>query len=268
MNIDWFVLISQMVNFLILVALLKHFLYNRIVKVMDEREQLIASRLDEAEAKKNEADEELEEYQQKKQELENKKDELLEQAKQKSEEEKKELIQKARKEVEELRSRWKKTVEQEQDEFYSELRQKVGDQVYSISRRVLKDLSDVNLEKQIIAEFIERIQNMNDDEKEEIVNFVKKNDDNIQINSAFELSDDLKEKITGALKEKVTKQVALNFGITEDLICGIEMKLDGKKVVWSIDNYLSTLEESFNQAIREDIKDSETEKKDNSDKDK
>jgi F-type H+-transporting ATPase subunit b len=39
MGIDWFTLVAQIANFLILVALLKHFLYNRIIKAMDEREK-------------------------------------------------------------------------------------------------------------------------------------------------------------------------------------------------------------------------------------
>lgn len=256
MNIDWFVLISQVVNFLILLALLKHFLYNRIVKVMDEREQRIASRLDEAESKKKEADQELKEYQQKKQELDREQNEILEQAKQASEQRKKELIQKARDEVDSLRSRWKKTVDQERDEFLRELRTKVGDQVYSISRRVLKDLSDEDLEKQIISVFIDRIQKMGEDEQTEIADFVKNSDEKIQINSAFEIADDFKNKIEKALAEKISKKIELKFDITEEIICGIEMKLNGKKVEWSVDNYLSALEESFNRVIEEEVKES------------
>ena len=48
MHIDWFVFAAQIVNFFILVALLKFFLYDRIVKAMDARQARIASRLDAA----------------------------------------------------------------------------------------------------------------------------------------------------------------------------------------------------------------------------
>ena len=34
----WFTLVAQVINFLVLVWLLKHFLYGRIVKAMSERE--------------------------------------------------------------------------------------------------------------------------------------------------------------------------------------------------------------------------------------
>jgi len=39
MQIDWFTWIAQIINFLILVALLRYFLYGRIVKVIDERQK-------------------------------------------------------------------------------------------------------------------------------------------------------------------------------------------------------------------------------------
>ena len=62
MLINWFTVIAQIVNFLILVFLLKYFLYDRIVKAMDEREQRIQLRLKEAEEKKQEADQEARSY--------------------------------------------------------------------------------------------------------------------------------------------------------------------------------------------------------------
>ena len=39
MLIDWFTVIAQIINFLILVALLKHFLFNPIVSAMNERRE-------------------------------------------------------------------------------------------------------------------------------------------------------------------------------------------------------------------------------------
>jgi F-type H+-transporting ATPase subunit b len=259
MKIDWFVLISQMVNFLILVALLKHFLYNRIVKVMDEREQKIADRIDEAESKKKQADDELQEYKNKKQELDDKQDDMLDEAQKEAEKQKKELVKKARAEVEDLRDRWKESVENEQQEFLRELQQKIGDQVYAISRRVLKDLASEDLEKQIIAAFIDRVQDMDEEEQSDISGFVKEKDNVIQINSAFEISYDLHDQIEKALEKKLSQKAKFNFDVGGDMICGVEMKLDGQKVVWSIDSYLSALEERFKETMKEQVKEKKEE---------
>ena len=49
MHIDWFVFFAQIVNFLILLFLLKKFLYGRIINAMDAREAKIAAIFAEAE---------------------------------------------------------------------------------------------------------------------------------------------------------------------------------------------------------------------------
>jgi F-type H+-transporting ATPase subunit b len=55
MLIDWFTVVAQAVNFLILVWLMKRYLYQPILKALDAREQRIAAELADADAKKAEA---------------------------------------------------------------------------------------------------------------------------------------------------------------------------------------------------------------------
>jgi F0F1-type ATP synthase, subunit b len=55
MLIDWFTVGAQGLNFLILVWLMKRFLYRPILHAIDEREKRIAAELSDAEATKAEA---------------------------------------------------------------------------------------------------------------------------------------------------------------------------------------------------------------------
>ena len=52
MNINWFTVIAQVINFLILVWLLKKFLYKPILNAIDEREKKIADKIKDADAQK------------------------------------------------------------------------------------------------------------------------------------------------------------------------------------------------------------------------
>ena len=79
MLIDWFTVAAQIINFLILVALLKHFLYGRIINAMDQREARITSRLEEAERKKSEAEDEAAAYSRKSQEFDLQREEMISQ---------------------------------------------------------------------------------------------------------------------------------------------------------------------------------------------
>jgi F-type H+-transporting ATPase subunit b len=69
MLIDWFTVVAQIINFLILVWLLKRFLYKPILNAIDAREKKIAKELADADAKKAEALKEREEFQHKNEEL-------------------------------------------------------------------------------------------------------------------------------------------------------------------------------------------------------
>jgi F-type H+-transporting ATPase subunit b len=65
MLIDWFTVGAQVLNFLILVWLLKRFLYKPILNAIDTREKRIATELADADAKKAEAQKEHDEFQSK-----------------------------------------------------------------------------------------------------------------------------------------------------------------------------------------------------------
>jgi len=65
MLLDWFTIGAQALNFLILVWLLKHFLYQPILHAIDAREKLIAKELADADAKKSEAQKERDAFQKK-----------------------------------------------------------------------------------------------------------------------------------------------------------------------------------------------------------
>ena len=69
MLIDWFTVGAQAVNFVILVWLMKRFLYKPILHAIDARENRIAAELAEADAKKAEAQSERDEFQAKNEEL-------------------------------------------------------------------------------------------------------------------------------------------------------------------------------------------------------
>ena len=63
MLIDWFTVSAQVVNFLILVWLMKRFLYKPILHAIDAREQRIAKKIADADAKRAEAEKEREQWQ-------------------------------------------------------------------------------------------------------------------------------------------------------------------------------------------------------------
>ncbi|MBB1078263.1 F0F1 ATP synthase subunit B, partial [Rhodoferax sp. 4810] len=77
MLIDWFTVGAQTLNFLILVWLMKRFLYRPILHAIDEREKRIAAELASADRKKDEAQQKSDEFKYKNEELDRQRAALL-----------------------------------------------------------------------------------------------------------------------------------------------------------------------------------------------
>src|ERR1700735_4485553 len=97
MLIDWFTVGAQALNFLILVWLLKRFLYKPILNAVDAREKLIATELSEARAKMTEAQKERDDFQHKNEVFDQQRAALFDKATDEAKTERQRLIDEARK---------------------------------------------------------------------------------------------------------------------------------------------------------------------------
>src|SRR5487761_2554109 len=105
MLVDWFTVGAQALNFIILVWLLKRFLYKPILDAVDTRERRIAAELADAAAKMAEAQSRREEFGRKNAELEQQRAALLRSAAAEAESERARLPAGARKAADSLRDK-------------------------------------------------------------------------------------------------------------------------------------------------------------------
>src|SRR5580692_9241078 len=96
MLIDWFTAGAQALNFLVLVWLMKRFLYKPILRAIDAREKLIAAELADAAAKKAEAQKDREEFQHKNEEFDKQRAALLTKATDEAKSERQRFLDEAR----------------------------------------------------------------------------------------------------------------------------------------------------------------------------
>lgn len=257
MQIDWFTLIAEIVNFLVLVALLKYFLYDRIIGIADEREQKIAARFEEAEQKQQEAEKTIKAQHAKKQELEEQQQEILTQARQDAEQQHKELVEQARQEFEATRQQWYASLEQEKAEFQKELRHRTGEQTIRLARQTLAELADTALEHQVVAAFTEKIRQLDQEQQQRISQTLADSAATIHIASSFELPSKQRQHILDALQHQFGDNFQSDFQTTEDLICGLELRANGYKIAWNVETYLNSLEETVLQTINQKISQSQ-----------
>jgi F-type H+-transporting ATPase subunit b len=262
--IDWFTVIAQIVNFVVLILLLKYFLYDRIIEAMDRREETIRSRLEEAGSKREEAEQEAESYRRKNEEIDHQRSEMLSQARQEAEDERKLLTKKAREEVEETRQRWHESVEKEKSAFLRDLRQLAANQVYAISRRALGDLVDAELEQRLVEVFLSEMHEMPKEKIHTMAEAIQKQGNTATLKSRFELPAQLRRKITEAVRRSLSEDADIAYETVSDMILGIELKSGGEKVAWSLESYLNNLEQRAREALESETQKIEAPKKTNS----
>lgn len=259
MTIDWFTFVAQIINFLILLGLLWRFLYRPIVRAMDEREATITARMEEARRQRRQAEEGARAYRKKLADLDGRREELLAQAKEESERRRKELLAEARRQAEQMRAKWFGAVEQQIGSFLKDLRRRCGEQVCAAARRVLEDLAHADLERRVLAVFVERIRELSGSDSRQLREGAAASDGGVEVRSAFDISGEQRERISSAVAGQLGHGAEIRFTNSSDLICGIELRAGSWKLAWNVDAYLKGLEESVAAALAD-----ETEERDRS----
>lgn len=252
MLIDWFTVFAQIVNFLILVALLRWVLYQPILQVMRKRRARIEAELKVAEDLRQEARREADAYRQQQRELQHQKEQLLAEAKAAADRERQAQLAQLRQEIESLRAAWQEDLRQEQDTLLDTLRQQVSQQVMAIARKALADLADVELEQAMVRVFCQHLHELEESQRQAIAASLAQDRAKFDIRSRFVMPDRERQQLAAALQSEFGPISAIEFTTAPDLVCGIEVKLIDRQIIWSLDSYLQALERAvFDTLARE-----------------
>ena len=251
MHIDWFVFFSQIVNFLILMFLLKKFLYGRIIGAMDAREAKIGAVFTEAEQSRQEAQTASEKHTKRLRDLEDGYQQMLDKSRRDAEAYQEKLLEKAREEVDFLKARWLEALRSERANFLQELRRLSGHQVYAVSRRVLKDLAGLDLEERIVEVLMERIETLDEEERNKFQGPIEEGG-NIVVSCAFEIPPATQARLNKVLHRFFPGIAEISYEHSDDVLSGCELRSNGHKIAWSVKDYLDSLEERFYSALYEE----------------
>lgn len=243
MSIDWFTIIAQVVNFLVLLWLMKRFLYKPILNVIDEREKRIALELANANTVQTEATIQKEEYSKKNAELNSQSAAFLKNAQEEARSTRQRLLDEAREEAEEFSLKQREALAKDKEATGQAISRRTQDQVISIARKVLTDLAGTSLEENMLVVFNKRLGALSETEKETLRSALATGPGTITVLSAFDISHEMRTTIEAQIKDLYGTSAQPVFKKSAGLISGIELNVNGQKVAWSIDDYISSIEE-------------------------
>ena len=251
MQIDWITVAAQIVNFLVLVWLLHRFLYQPIVRAMNDRENRIASRLREAAERKVEAEREADQYRSQREALEKEKQQLLAHAGEEAENTKRLLEDAARRDVEQRRKEWLHELDDEKEQFLSDMRRRSAEHVLALARRALNELADSRLEEQVAAAFARQIEDIDPELRDRLVKASHAAGGKVIVKSRLELDAEAQRRMTRAVHKGISETAEVHYEPSEDTTSGIELRIGSQTLAWTFASYLDELEQRLSRDLSE-----------------
>lgn len=245
MEVNWFTVIAQIINFVVLVWLMKKYLYKPILQAVDEREKKIAAELADAKSKMAEAKKEQDEFQKKNEAFDLNLAKITDEAKANAETERLQLLDAAKKEAAVVKQKLEEASRELQETMSDQLAQRTQQKVLSITQKALSELASASLEEQSVEVFISKIKGITGKEKKQFIDAFHSDSSPVSVKSAFDLSDKNQKSIQSAITGVLGDESKYEFKTDPTMIGGVELATNGYKLSWSFSAYINSLEKSF-----------------------
>ncbi|MEO5695967.1 MAG: F0F1 ATP synthase subunit delta [Burkholderiaceae bacterium] len=240
---------------MILVWLMKRFLYQPILDAIDAREERIKAELADADLKKADALAERDAFQRKSAAFDEQRAALLSQATADAAAEHDRLIDAARAAAAALTAKRQQALHSEAESLGQALRSRTQQEVFAIARQALADLAGATLEERLVDVLLRRLHGLDDAARNDLAAALADMREPAVVRSAFDLPAAQRAAIQQALGKIFSMDVHVRFETAPDLIGGIELSANGRCVAWSITDYLGSMEQGVAELLEAPMRD-------------
>ncbi len=238
MLIDWFTVAAQLLNFLVLVWLMKRFLYQPILAAIAARDKLIATELADAAARQGAAQQLGADFTAKSTAFDQQRAALLGAATAEALATKAALLQQGQAAAAAQSARQREQMLAEQERLCATVTRQAQEAVLAALRQALADLGDEPLEAAMVRTFVRRLGQLDAASRAGLAAALAADPGVAEVHSAFALDPAQQSALGMALQGAGIAPQALRFGIAANMLCGIELRLKGWSLAWNLDQYL------------------------------
>lgn len=242
MSIDWVTVVAQLANFLLLVWLLKRFLYRPILDGIDAREAEIAQRMAAADAARAEAQAAEQRYQQLYERTQSAQQDEVAAALRATEHERQQLLDEARAQREREKGDWQRHLAHERQEFTERLQRAGASTLLELTRKALHDLADERLEAAIARQLAARHVAPRSDELGAAAGPARE----AVVRTQHPLDVDARAPLAAALSHAMGG-IEPRFVVDDAQSPGVIIEAGGARLEWTIDSYLDELDAALVQ---------------------
>ncbi len=224
MTIDWWTLLLQTINFLLLVWLLRRFLYKPVRAVIEKRRQLAEQALTAARTAEQQAETEKTELEAKTAELEQHRQAAIAAARQEAETEAGRILAGARKQAEAIVAEAHKTAEDERVAALSDLRQDIAATAVEIAQTILRKTANSSLNSVFLSRIMDEAASLSEADRARLEADIASGQAELEVATPTALIKTEQESWANTLTERFHLKRPPKFSVQPDLVGGAELR--------------------------------------------
>jgi F-type H+-transporting ATPase subunit b len=223
MELDWVTFALEVVNFLVLVWILQHFLYKPILAVIARRKEAVARELAEADGRRKEAKVLEDKYQARLTDWEKEKEQLRAKALAAVEDERKRRLAALQAELDRETERERAVVKRRADEASQRTEQAARERAGRLASAMLARLASPEVEARLAGVLVEDVESLDDARVKALASACDQADGRVRIESAYPLATEGRQRVVAALQKVVSREVRADFAEEASLVAGLRV---------------------------------------------
>ncbi|MDR1477298.1 MAG: hypothetical protein LBI17_04195 [Rickettsiales bacterium] len=246
--INWTTVFFQIVNFLVVMWILRRYLFIPVMSAMDRRERAVRARLLDADKLKKEAGDERRALESELLGLEGKRAEILADAHAKAEVEQGVLMRSFNVAMQERRDGEAKQMERERAELRKSVDKVAAKALVGAVDSALKELAGSTLQSAMMEKLARRVRRGDFDGASDLRKYYRAAG-LILVNASFRMAARERRAVRSALERLVGSAVRLKFGVDERISCGVEIACGPLVVGFGFDDYVARLARDLDDGL-------------------
>lgn len=225
MELSWSTFLLEIVNFLVLVWILKRFLYRPVLDVIDRRRAGIEKTLADANARREEAGALQRRYEGRLATWEKERHEAMERLDHELQQERARALDALRQELESERTRQQVANQRRAADFRHQAEQAALDQGAAFAARLLGQAATEDLERRLVDIVVNTLAELPADRRAQLGGGIAGGADRILVASAFELPGGLQERLREVLNQALQQGLPVEFEQDPSLLAGLRITI-------------------------------------------
>ena len=242
MSVDWITVAAQAVNFLVLVWLLRRFLYRPVTDAMAAREAGITERLAQAAAREAAAEDRDQALFASRARFDETREARMAEVERDADVLAQRLLDEAREAAGRARLRWRADIERDQQELLEGMRTDLAEAIAGAAGRCVAALADADLDERAFDRFMQALRDADETTRSVIAGAGE-----IVVVTATDISSDpLREtRLREAIGTLLGSGAQIHFDQDADLLLGAELRLPGARIGWTAASMLTEVRDAI-----------------------